>query len=883
MKTFARRSALRLNCVGVVTAGILLGGQAAAQTQSNEAEVAEIVVTGSALRSSVPAELQATPVTIIGSDRIVQSGSQSVDDLLRDEPALFGNRRADGRSGEDGARLNLRGLGEQYTLTLFNGRRISSDGPGNINLIPLDAIDRTEILKSGASAIYGSDAVAGVVNFVSRKAADGVSLHATYGDARNGADTLLVGGSAGVAGERTRMFIAADYTRRTPLLSYDRKITNTSDFRARGGADFRFDYNSPAPICGVPGADGCLILDTSKVGRGQFSNNPADYREFDFERDALDIYADRDVGITIINGTKRINVFGSLEHDLNDEGTLSVFAEGLFLDERQRNRFGVEIPNFGGEPCCDGYRGVIAVPATNPYNPFGVEVSDVRFATVGSDSVVNSVNQTGRFIAGVRGDAAPSLKFEVAAGLFRTRIDQIRPNSISVDGLNRAVSRTGADAFNPFCNRCNTAAQYAGVLEEQNNSDEQTMKTVDASLGGKLLTLPAGDVQFNVGAQYRREVSVSEANAGYQRSYGVPARQRQGRHVQALFAEVRAPLIEGSGNNARLELSGAVRYEHFSDVGDTVDPLAAVRFEAVPDTLTLRAAYSTAFRAPYLAQFGATNVGGVFIAVVDPTPPPGGDSTAQVESLQTGNPNLKPEKSRSFSAGAVFTPRALGDLFVSLDYYNVRQTGVIATPTAQAVVNGAAPGVVTRDATGTIISVQSSVFNLASRRIEGLDFTARYNVRVGRAKITPAVNMNYLLSFKADNADDLGSVDYLGQFSYLFGSVPRFRLSASLTAELKPATFSATLDYTSSYRDERTFVELEPDLPRIPSYVTVDLYGGLDLGGVIGGKEGDYMLGVGVDNAFDRQPPFIVALNGYDSSEADVRGRYVYASIRAKF
>lgn len=207
----------------------------------------EVTVVGTRLSSGGPPEDAALPVTVLDASAIASSGSQSVQELFLKLPQVSGARGARDGNGTGRATLNLRGLGDQYTLTLVNGRRFAANAPANVNAIPFNAIERIKILEAGAGAVYGSDAVAGVVNVVLKDSADGLTLDALYGDVTEGSASVSQAGfSFGGRGESSSFFLSGSFYKRDPLLTVERELTRSNDMRALGGRDNRSGANNPA-------------------------------------------------------------------------------------------------------------------------------------------------------------------------------------------------------------------------------------------------------------------------------------------------------------------------------------------------------------------------------------------------------------------------------------------------------------------------------------------------------------------------------------------------------------------------------------------------------------------------------------------------------------
>jgi iron complex outermembrane receptor protein len=865
---------------------LALAGSATAQAQNAQApELEEVIVTGSNIVSSLDAEKRGAPVEVITADAIEKTGANSLADVLASNPSITGGAQAEQDSGGRGF-VNLRGLGTQYTLVLVNGRRLSANDPANVLAIPADAVERVEVLKSGASAVYGSDAVAGVVNVILKSSTDGLHANMTYGDTtQGGGATTDLNFYGGFENDDTRFFFLGNWMTRDEITATQRGITSTSDKRRFGGYDERSTIGSPGRIGGVTGYPD-LIADATRVRPGSSSLNPADYRPYDETTDLYDTAASGNP--SIITNPERLTVLGNLEHDFGDSG-VTFFASGLYFQM---------LENKWNAPRSISFSAVGAIPASNPYNPFGEDLTSVDYRAVelGRQRDENTA-ATRRLSAGLRGDIG-SWQLESALTWYRSEVTQRSHNNIITSRLQEAVNRAGPTAFNPFCNACNNEAQYDGVLGTRGYDIGFDSDIADIRASGPLFNLPTGAVQAAVGGEWRREQVTVDYDSlwtvGGWTGMGIAEGYDLSRDIYSVFAEIRVPLLaprEGS-DTSPLELSVAGRHEDYSDFGTTTTPMVTLRFSTLDDQLTLRASYAEAFLAPYLETATYDYNYSYSDVLVDPAT---GDP---IEALiyGSGTPDIKPETSETVNIGAVFTPHAVPGLTVSLDYYRIQQNDFVpGTTSPQGVLDGIADGTVSYGTDigpgGEDVIVETYFYNAGRRRSSGYELSVNYvlpEFSVGTFRVD--VGLARMASFEVEDGngglvDIAGGYDPAGGTFFSTGALPKTRGLVGLTWENGALSIASQYSFMSSYRD--LSINAEPIDRKIPFYATADFQISYALGD--DGRAVDWLptraarLTLGVENAFDRDVPFVVFRNDYNSFENDLRGRYIYARLNLDF
>lgn len=843
----------------------------------------KVVVTGSNIRTTTAAEEGPAPVAIISSEDIALLGFKDVKDILQFDVAFTGWSDTEGYDVR--STVNMRGLGDQYTLVLLNGRRFSAEQAADMSLIPIGAVDRVEILKDGASALYGSDAVGGVVNIITRKNYDGVEIEAFHGnttdtDTSNNQLRLTFGGGT----ERLRLLGSLGYNKRNGLYSQDRDISSTQDMRRFGGYDVRSSATNPA-VVNVPGL-GEVRLDTSRFGVGQYSNNPDDYVAYDPETDNWSRpYR------SLVMPLERINFFGQAEWvPFGDDFTL--FADVLYSNAKSKSQGGSSVISFS-DPA------IGAVPGSNPYNPFAVDITDMSYRAfepnVGllSSRVTFDTTAT-RLMGGFRGWLG-EWSYEAAVTYFREDNRETNYTAFSKSGLASALARSGADAFNPFCYGCNTAAQMAGIVVPADYDRQYTMKSFDARASGPVMDNWAGTINAAFGTEYRDESYRVTPDALYMAGdiVGYDADslsfQKGERQVKALFAEVSVPLL-GANDYTRgapaLELNLAARAERYSDFGSTNNPKASLRWQlplALP--VILRASWGTSFKAPSLSYLRAGGDELYTTTLRDPA------MNTEVEALVvTGtNPFLQPEEARYTNFGVVVSPldNEVDRLTFGVDYYRVRQSSIILSPNPVDVLTGVVPGQIDRtpgaaqDLYGfdADIIVYARPVNGASRDTDGIDFNINWERKTEQwGNFTTALSASRLIRRDGDNGDGRPALSLAGFATYL-------HWRANLMVDWNKDAWRAgwVYRYIGGYDDGDGPLFLGA---RRGSYSLNNVSLAYDTS-----KSGNSWLResawtrkttfkLGVDNVFDKGPEFLLWQNDYVTNLSDLLGRSYYISLK---
>ncbi len=679
----------------------------------------EIVVTGSALPTTPDAV--AVPVTIVNAEAIARSGvSTNVLDILRKQVPAFAGRSNTGNSNAANTNQNTAGgssiqLRNLDTLVLVNGRRVASSAIGGVNgkvfvnvgEIPPSAIERIEVLTDGASAIYGSDAIGGVINIILKSDYHGGSVNVRSAiDSGGDYYERSIDATYGVnLGQRANLTVSASYSRSSPLFQNQRRFSSPfySTSTAVPGAIGSFYLNpglSAPTIAAATASISPQYIDagaTTATAPGTGIGGTYDLSRFN----------------TLLLQQEQKAVAASFNADLTGDRSIELFADAEYAHNKSFTRFAPVTTN-------------VRPPVGAPNNPFTTQQS-VVFASTANPKTYTTTEDSFRGTVGLKGNLSgigPGWKWEAAYTHSENTIDQIINNVLYVGnagtannvlaaasgGYNAAGVATPGGTFSRVYSLATNAfviqpalnvygyaaamdpAALANVLTTERIHGKSKLDSADAQLTGTVPFLPAGRISFAIGGQWRREqLSGAPDPTAWVHVDGTLATAAQANYVGGLsadpfsakrtitaeFLEVRVPLTSAASNIpgfAAFDLIGAVRHEHYSDAGNSTVPKIGFRWEPVAHQITIRGNYARSFTAPSLyALGGPLNIrqgGGAIITNAFPT---GIQGTTQVED--GNNPNLRPAKSTSYSLGLVLKPDFAPHLRIDAEYSSVKETG----------------------------------------------------------------------------------------------------------------------------------------------------------------------------------------------------------------
>jgi iron complex outermembrane receptor protein len=840
-------------------------------------ELDAIEVTGSRL-GRVAME-GALPVTVISREDILASGKISVADALRTSTFnSFGSFTSiSGSSGQGQTVVSLRGLGSNRTLVLVDGRRIATSpslqGNGvDLNTIPLAAVERVEMLSDGASAIYGSDAIGGVINVILRKDYSGVEIAAGIGLPDNpGADEQDASIVAGVSSGDSRMLFGASYTNEEPIFLRDRGYSRST--LPEPNADGSYNFSQTTGLSGfgntVMNAD---FTQTFRVDSAACEDNPGFYQLID------------DVGnFTGVQGGNMCGFdFTQFAADTTELTTTSVFVKygyDISLDlgfeitatYAQSESFG----RFAQAP------DLLFVPAEAPTNTFGEDVNVFhRFAPLGTRD--NRTRSGVLSVLPVLTYTYDLLDFEVGA-----RISRFTFTGLGSGYLLRSAAAAAAEsgAYNPF--------------DLENPGDETTLdsmtvtttrdglteyREIFGTVRAPLFEMPLGTVYSAFGAEYRKERFFdnydSQSEAG--EVGGSSGNSSDGkRNAYAFFGEIGMPVYEG------VEVDVAARYDHYSDAaGGAFSPKVSARWQA-QDNLTVRGSVGKGFRAPLLSELNAKDSFSAesardLVICREAGVPDSQCAEAQYNTFITANPNLDPETSTQFGFGVAMQPVEWADF--TLDYYNITIEDSLTTYSAQSLIFRELLGqplpegtAVNRRDNGSIDSIITTTDNIAEIQTDGLDLLVNTRFALGDwGLLRPSLAATWVLSYKVDDGvlPARDEVDDPG--------VPEYRVTASV-----PWTYgSFTTTWNTTYIPP-TAASADPGSPdplalvqngHVASNIVHDLQLSWE-------SPWNSTLLVGVRDLFDRgvSTNFNLTSPFYDQTLYDPVGRMPYARFVQRF
>ena len=892
-----------------------------AQAQSSNDDILTLdvfTVTGSNIQG-IDTE-KSLPVSLFDEEIITESGFGSMSELVESMPYSTNLDVDETATGPNDARgdvssINLRNLGSGRTLVLVNGRRMSAYGvtPGtppvqfvNTNAIPFAAIQQVEILRDGASSIYGSDAMGGVVNTILRKDYTGAEarLRMSFGDpGPNEVDFSLSKGFKFNGGDTRLSFFFNWYTRddlaaadreyaadanKNPLftghdVSFDRSSSSSPYGRFTAVDD---DGNSVA-VSGVTASNGRFYMNSNT---GETSSGTGPSRTYNSQD-----------GSILLPEIERKNLLMVMEHDLTD--TLTFFAELTFYDSESSGGF-AEIPISSST---DG----AIIASTNYWSPVGVNsgaetpanvlIRNLRILEAGPRTYDTEADSL-RLLAGLEGYIAnTNWKWESAVLYMRGKTTQTNHNYISQSLFEANLALNSPDAYNPFNVGSNPQSVLDQFVIDIWDDGVGTLTTWDFKTSGELIEIPGGAVSMATGVEYRSE-TMEQNNDPFGLNDDVIAQSEQidvdaDRDVYSGYVELLIPIV-GETNKIplveSLELRTSVRYEHYSKF-DATKPGVSLAWRPT-DWLLLRSSYNEGFRAPSIVELFTPAIGRRNTGIIDTAREgqPDAENDVSKRVVTGGNTDLDPEESESYNYGIVLDLPFLKGFTVGADFFKIKQMNQIDNSDAEYELDldaelweangGSNPRVVREAQTaedianglpGKLVEVYSTYQNLTLREIEGWDFFANYMTpqwSFGRFKFTSMLTYT----------DSLKTIDENGNESLLVrnNGNPRVKATVGVNWMFKDLTVSLRQRYTSDYMASSSYTI---DGER---YV-VDEYSVTNASVAYSFEEGfmkDTRVRVGVNNLFDEDPPFYPASSaGYNSSYSDPRGRIFYFEIARRF
>lgn len=880
------RHALQVSASAIIMSG-LCNTPAAAQAQDPPADPSvqpeKVLVTGSRIRGVGPV---GSNVISAGSELIANTAPLNVSDLLKSVPQVvnlgydessFSSTTGIGNVTRASG-VNIHGLGPQATLVLFDGHRFPMQGPQasfvDPSSIPVLALERVEIVPDGTSAIYGSDAVAGVVSLIPRRYFDGVQATGRLGYA-SGYRTRQAGVIAGKNWDNGQVWVALERSEHSNLAGTDRGFFQ-SNLVDRGGADYRPLQCNPGNIV-ISGRNyaipaGQVTPSTLVAG----TQNRCDTTRF------ADILPEQERN----SGAFRASL------DIGDN--LTLWAEGFL----SRRTFNANVTSQGSTTVLAS----LAVPRTNAYfvAPQGLspnsETIQYSFLKEWGPIRQTGFDRTGGAYLGADITLPGGWKANLV-GLYGKNTSNAENLQVNASALNAALaSNNPATAFNPYGTTVNSQDMLNRIFSNIFNPNLQnTLSGFEARADGPLFRLPAGQVRLAAGVEYD-VYKVDGYTARGPVSAPLYTNTNNSRNVKSVYVELFVPVI-GSGNRnsggQRVDLSIAGRHDRYSDVGSTSNPKLGLNWLPTSD-LAIKASYGRSFRAPFLTDTlllrpGTTIAGAT---LTDPL-----SSTGQSSGIRyvAGNPNLSPEKAATHSLGFDFRPSAVKGLALNATYFSIKYDNQISSQLQNnAILQQAAlyPSLITRNPTpaqvaaltaqGLAVSgvlpanpaflIDGRPTNLGKSVVHGIDFGAHYDWSAAeKGKFQLGADGTYNTTYKVAQSPSSPLVEQINSINYPL----RLRLRGNFGWKLGKLSSMLYVNHWSGYTNNTV-----TPLQQVPSWATADLH----LGYALDDREGAPLtVSVDINNLTNRTPPFVNIDGGYDSQQASAVGRLISLTLSKKW
>ncbi|WP_354549679.1 TonB-dependent receptor domain-containing protein [Rhodanobacter soli] len=916
--------------------------QATPPSKSKAKTLQAVVVTGSLIRR-VDLET-ASPVVTLDRATITNSGKPVLGDVLQQMPSISGNatnpqNNSNGggvaspllEAGDGASRVSLRGLGINRTLVLVNGQRMANP---DINLIPPDMIERVDVLAEGASTVYGSDAIGGVVNFILRKdfkgaqfsLNDGISSH---GDAQRRGFNL----TAGATGDNFSIAAGLDYNKYDATLASRRKFSKQQLYLSSGSVVAAGSSSIPTGRIQVPASIasqyGCPINSsgTANVTLAQGDGSSlGDYRC----RLASDTFNYAALNY-IQTAQKRTNGFVLGSYNFTD--SLTGFVDAFY---NHTVSSGQDAPSPVGTG--DG----LIIYANNPINPFGVTFSQnpvpgdlnsgYNFQTrlTGAGTRVHSyTTNTAQINAGLRGNFGQesSWIWDASVNYSHTKRDQRDTNEVDIPALQAAVDG-GANIFD----QASVGDQLKNGVKTPIYVFTQSTKQAQFDASGELWDLPAGAMQLSAGALYRKQFMnytvsdfavldpVTTTCQILQEACGSPGRGDF--DVKEVYAETLIPLLSEQPWAHSLNLDLGIRTSNYSTTGTTTNGKIAIEWRPVADLL-VRGTVSQVFRAPNLNelhdgrtlvqpnlndpcrgltadQLAAHQAACQFVPVNW-----AGNSPAQVNTFYSGaatvGSTLKPEKGKSINLGLVYDPDWLPGLSTSVDFWHIYLSDTLTAIQADIVVNSCFNNASspycsfihrednTSRQPGQVFLINTPVVNLGNLSTTGIDYTLRYKIphfdlgSVDPGNFRAGLSTSYTSTYNVNatpGEPGTKTVNYAGTLSPQFGNISRWR--GTVTLNWDKGNWNA--QWQSRYINKLTALNADAAITGVNIPMASVIYHSIQLGYAVPSIHTRF--DIGVDNLSNKLPP-LVYQNGanynVDTATYDVLGRYYWARATIKF
>lgn len=830
------------------------------------------------------------PVDIITSNEIAARGVQTISEYLKYIPAVSGNSTSTAVSnGGDGtATITLRGLASSNTLVLINGHRTANSGLAgdsvDLNSIPLSAVERIEVLKDGASAIYGSDAIAGVVNIILKKEFDGTVVDQYYSEtSRHDLQTSHTSVLTGFEFNKTQIMLSASLFDQEGIFSRDRDLSENADGRPQGGSDARSSA-TPFTRITVPSLGTLRLLDGNSD-----SSLLSSYRLATDE----DLYNYREA-TSSFSPSKRSALFLSAVHPLPGETELLVQL-GQTKTEAQ--------VTFAPQPLFNAFEQTpVITGANNPYNPFGVGLTDLRRRLVELGPRKQNSEEKAQRINLQIGNSEGNTQWDLNINLNQTLAKKTVNGIADTNKVRLALSDDCL--VNSSCIPLNLfgppgsidTEQSAYILDEEKIQGKSNLFELAGNGSTSIQGVFKNPIAIASGFSLRKE----ETKFTIQKSLAslIPHHVEGRRNVLEAYVETSIPILYGHPLAYQFELDLALRFSDYSDFGDSSTPKIGFRYRPIKNLL-FRGSYSEGFRAPSLYELHQGQSTS-FDMLNDPCALPENIgvligctqlSTAnrlQIPNTVSGNKNLKPEQSKSKTLGFVWTPtfKFFDDVQLSIDWYRITLEDVVDSR-AQFVIDqnaslGAYTDQIMRDSSGNLIEVFSDYINVGNLLVEGFDTTLRVRqLNTTTGNYVFSINASNIYRYNQKSDPNSATTNYAGTYADVasegVGAIPNWKINSGISWSNDRWEFNYNVVYINSLRET---IPSFDGKRTIRSWTTQNL----QVSYLLGAKR-KFHLSAGIDNINDKLPPFAATAfnDNFDARTYELKGRSWYAKLRLFF
>jgi iron complex outermembrane recepter protein len=896
----------------------------ATQQAAQSEKLAEVVVTGSMI-ARINGET-ALPVQVLKREDLQRTGATNVEDLFHgiSSASSSGSTVAANATGTlTGAisTISLRGLGSARTLVLINGKRASVYGGGSIGpagssvdigAIPVSAIERVEILKDGASAIYGSDAIAGVVNFILRSNFQGIDASVTGGTPteHGGGQEERVSAFAGkgdLAQDHYNIGLGLDFEHTNALMGSSRSFA--SRYNPTYGNDltssFAFPANVAVPGKGtrnplVPQCGPYSLADANFPTQCRFDNSP--YDSLEPETKKVSVSLNGHLSVAGSNQLYTEDSFAQLKTTTTVQPVPLSYQNPMIAGDPYiaylANLLATQYPTYKNPAVTPG-TGAFLLPPSSPYYPSAFAASSgitgqplnliYRDFANGLRNTEDTAN-TLRLVVGLKGTAA-SWDYDTSVLYSEVKVHEDLLSGFPL--FSRIMPLLDTGTINPFGVTADPAALAAARASEFTGQDFESRTSVtslSARASRDLLMLPNGPFSMAAGAEVRRETFKYDPAAAIQTGdiagQGNQLAESAARNVESAFLEFSADVAKG------LELDAAVRYDNYQNIGNTVNPKLSLRYQPAERVL-MRAAAGSGFRAPSLTDLYASQAASVTAnGTRDPIQCPvfsanNPSCSFQFTTITGGNPNLTPEKSRTYTLGLVFEPVREVSLDLDAFWIDLRNQIVVGGLSYATILQNAQTATqyasfITRNAAGDIVAISQTNANLFKSSVSGLDFDLKYGLSLGQfGRLTLLGDGTYFNRFVTQNSNGTWTNQVDRGLTSFGGVIARFRYAASAVYQVGGWGLSITQYYQKGYHDVPSSVTLVPrDVAPYTLYDAQVFYEGLQ----------SFKFTVGGRNLLNQAPPYANYagsannfIGGYDITYGDPRGRFFYGTVTYSF